>query len=219
MAALSKLLQRSAEKHSHLCPRQVLGVRMGLLGIKRLELADTDLSRRLLVIMETDGCAADGVAAATGCTVGNRKLRILDYGKVAATFVDLNCNAAARITPKAGIRNFARSWAPEAKNRWHAQLEAYQIMPDGQLFNCQWVNLTISLERLLSKPVYRVDCQACGEEIINQREVVLGEKILCQACAGPSYYSNRNFNELELPETRSHPQARPARSAHLPAIS
>ena len=50
------------------------------------ELPQTD--KRLYTFVETDGCFADGVMVATGCSLGHRTLRLIDYGKVAATFVD-----------------------------------------------------------------------------------------------------------------------------------
>jgi formylmethanofuran dehydrogenase subunit E len=61
---------------------------MGLAGGRWLELEVPQKDKRLLTIAETDGCAADGLAVATGCWVGRRTMRILDFGKVAATFVD-----------------------------------------------------------------------------------------------------------------------------------
>lgn len=186
--SLEQLLEQSASWHSHLCPRQVLGVRMGLLAGQVLGLDVPNNDRRLLTVVETDGCASDGLSVAAGCTVGNRRLRVLDYGKVAATFVDLNLDKAIRIVPSEGIRALACRLYPEAESSWHAQLIGYQAMGYSELFVVQDVELSISLEKLLSKPGYRVNCQDCGEEIINEREVTLGEKVLCRACAGGSYY-------------------------------
>jgi formylmethanofuran dehydrogenase subunit E len=161
---------------------------MGLLGGRVLGLDVPGVGKRLLTLVETDGCAADGVSVATGCTVGNRRMRVIDFGKVAATFVDIERDRAVRIVPRNGIRALARRWMPEAKSRWHAQLKAYKMMPDTDLLVAQSVELSISLERLLSKPGYRVNCEACGEEIINEREIINEGTMLCRACAGQSYY-------------------------------
>jgi formylmethanofuran dehydrogenase subunit E len=188
MIQLKKLLERSAAWHSHLCPRQVLGVRMGLLAGRTLGMDVPNVDRCLLTVAETDGCAADGLSVASGCTVGNRRLRVLDYGKVAATFVDMRSDHAIRIAPRTGIRSAALKLDPTAESNWHAQLKAYQVMPDLELLNVQQVRLSISLDRLLSKPGYRVNCESCGEEIINEREVAFGETVLCRACAGHGYY-------------------------------
>ncbi|MEB2288040.1 MAG: FmdE family protein [Anaerolineae bacterium] len=187
MPTLEDLLQASAALHRHLCPRQVLGVRMGLLAGRWLGLTVPRSDKRLLVFVETDGCAADGVAVATGCRVGGRTLRVVDFGKVAATFVDTRAGRAVRIAPAPESRERAWAYDPDARSRWHAQLAGYQRMPDEELFAAQDVVLTVSLEKLLSKPGYRVNCQICGEEIINEREVVREGVILCRACAGEGY--------------------------------
>jgi len=73
---LAQLLAATAARHSHLCPRQALGVRIGLAGAAALGLDLPRRNKRLLAILETDGCFADGIEVATGCTVGHRTLRI-----------------------------------------------------------------------------------------------------------------------------------------------
>ncbi len=188
MPTLQELLQQSAAFHHHLCPRQVLGVRMGLLAGRWLGLAVPRDDKRLSTFVETDGCAADGVSVATGCRVGRRTLRVIDFGKVAATFVDTQTGCAVRIVPAPDCRIRAWGYAPDAKNRWQANLLGYQHMPDEELFIAQPVVLTVSLEKLLSKPGYRVNCDICGEEIINEREVLHEGMVLCRACAGERYY-------------------------------
>lgn len=196
---LSQLLRQSGARHNHLCPRQVLGVRMSILAGQTLELHVPDVNKRLLTLVETDGCVADAVSLASGCTVGNRKLRVVDFGKVAATFVDMKCNTAIRIAPKREIRAASQTQFPEAKNRWHAQMKAYQLMPYSDLLEVQQVALSISLEKLLSKPGYRVLCGVCGEEVINEREIILDGTILCRGCAGHNYY--RLTEKANLPLT------------------
>jgi formylmethanofuran dehydrogenase subunit E len=184
----SDLLDQSATRHKQLCPRQVLGVRMGLRGLAWLGLAASADDKRLLVIVETDGCFADGIAAATGCSIGGRTLRVIDHGKVAAVFVDTKTDRAVRLIPSETSRTLAYAYAPLAPSRWHAQLEAYQIMPDEELFTLQPVQLTLLLEKLLSKPGCKARCDQCGEEIINEREVLQADRTLCRACAGDGYW-------------------------------
>jgi formylmethanofuran dehydrogenase subunit E len=141
-----------------------------------------------LTVIDTDGCATGGVSVATGCTVGHRTLRVIDFGKVAATFIDVETGEAFRVLPHPESRLRALDYAPTARTNWQAQLEAYQIMPDGDLLAVLPVRLRFSLDQLLSKPGCRVTCEACGEEINNEREVVHEGRILCRACAGYSYY-------------------------------
>ena len=188
---LSDLLAASARRHRHLCPRQVLGARMGLLGAQLLGIDVPDPDKRLLVIIETDGCFADGIAAATDCSIGARTLRVIDHGKVAAVFVDIETQRALRIVPHAQSRQRARMHAPWAPSKWHAQLEAYQAMPDEELFTVQPIELTVSLKKLLSKPGRKAICAVCGEEIINEREVVQDDRTVCRACAGDGYWRLR----------------------------
>lgn len=199
MPDLDELLRTSAALHQHLCPRQVLGVRMGLLGGDWLGLEVPRPDKRLLSLVETDGCAADGLAVATGCRVGRRTLRVIDFGKVAATLVDTHTGRAVRVVPRAGVRERAWTYAPEATSRWQAQLLGYQRMPESELLVVQEVALIFSLEKLLSKDGYRVNCQICGEEIINEREVLRDGLTVCRACAGQRYYRPMG-EEAPLPD-------------------
>ncbi len=186
--SLQDLLDESAARHQHLCPRQVLGARMGLLGVRLLGMDLPNSTKRLLVITETDGCFADGLSVATGCTVGARTLRLIDHGKVAAAFIDTKTDRAVRLVPSKTSRPLAREYAPLARSRWHAQLEAYQIMPEAELFDVQPIELTLSLEKLLSKSGRKAICAQCGEEIINEREIIQEDRTLCRACAGDGYW-------------------------------
>jgi formylmethanofuran dehydrogenase subunit E len=189
MDDLQKHLARSASSHQNLCPRQVLGVRMGRYAAHLLGFDPLQVEKRLLVIVETDGCFATGVSTATGCTIGSRNLRIEDFGKAAATFADTRLRRSVRIAPAAGARTLAGEFAPDVPDRWEAMLEGYQRIPDELLFSWQSVKLLTSIEAIFSKPGVRTDCQLCGEEIINERELVRAGKVLCRSCAGFSYYA------------------------------
>ena len=188
MTKFKELLQKSASYHDHLCPRQVLGVRMGLAAGRWLGLDVPQTNKRILTLVETDGCLIDGLAVATGCAVGRRSMYVYDFGKVAATFVDTQTGRAVRIVPSADSRPLAKIYAPNAQSRWYAYLLAYQRIPDEYLFTVQKVVLDVSLAEILSKDGYRVNCQICGEEIINEREVYREGMLLCRPCAGERYY-------------------------------
>ena len=192
---LAVYIEESAARHHHLCPRQVLGIRMGLYGLQLMGFIDAQYEPRfrnerkhLLTIVEIDGCGADGLAVATGCYVGRRSLRVVDFGKMAATLVHTKSGAAVRIVPRPDSRRLARTYAPNARSRWHAYLAAYQIIPDDMLMMAQEVTLTQSIAEILSKPSARVNCDYCGEEILNEREVRQNEHLLCRSCAGVTYY-------------------------------
>jgi formylmethanofuran dehydrogenase subunit E len=185
---LSTLLSESAAEHSHLCPRQVLGVRMGLAGLNALGLEIPVTSKTALIIIETGGCFADGIRAATGATVGHRTLRVEDLGKIAATFTELKTGISLRLSPQPDIRTQAAAYAPQEKRRYFAQLAGYQIMPEEELFRFQKVVLTTPAEQIISHQNARATCAICGEEIINEREVVIDGKVLCRICAWGGYY-------------------------------
>lgn len=185
---ITHLLELSAKDHSHLCPRQILGVRIGLAGIKALGFSEPPAKKQLLVISETDGCFVDGVIAATGCTVGHRTLRVEDYGKVAATFVDTKTGRAVRVVPRLDIREHACAFIPNEPRHYFAQMQAYQVMPDEQMFSIQEVALNVPIEQIVSRPGVRVNCVVCGEEIMNEREVNQDGLKFCQTCAGHGYY-------------------------------
>ncbi len=185
---LQEILEISSSRHRHLCPRQVLGARIGLAGAKALGLAVPRHDKRLLVFTETDGCFADGLEVATGCSMGHRTMRLMDYGKIAAVFVDVKTETAVRVFPRLDVREKALAYAPEEKKHYFAQLVGYQRMPDDVLLAVQPVRLTLSIKEIVSRPGVRVNCDLCGEEIINEREVVGNGQTLCVACAGNSFY-------------------------------
>lgn len=185
---LQPLLEKSASHHSHLCPRQILGVRMGLLGMKALGFDAPPPKKRLLVIVESDGCFADGVTAATDCTVGHRTLRVEDYGKIAATFVDTHTGYAVRLAPAPDVRRKAWAYVPDEPRHYFAQMRAYQIMPDEEMFTLTPVALTTPVAAIISRPGVRVNCDLCGEEIINEREIRRDGLTLCRTCAHGGYY-------------------------------
>jgi formylmethanofuran dehydrogenase subunit E len=186
---IQPLLEKSSHDHSHLCPRQILGVRMGLLGLEALGFDTPPGKKRMLVITETDGCFVDGITAATNCTVGHRTLRVEDYGKVAAVFADTKTGKTFRIAPSLDVRKRAHHYAPPGETRrYFAQLHGYQVMPLSEMFFTQEVVLRASVNEIVSRPGVRVNCEMCGEEIINEREIQRDGFTLCRACAGEAFY-------------------------------
>jgi formylmethanofuran dehydrogenase subunit E len=181
--------ESAAHHHGHLCPRQVLGVRMGVYAGELLGLDLPQSDKRLFTLVETDGCLTDGIAVATGCWWGRRTMRLMDYGKSAATFVDTQNEKAIRIAPNLAARTNSAKYAPGAADSWQAQLEAYSVMPAEELLEVHAVVLTISLQAIISKPGQRVVCAECGEDIINERYIRQGERLLCHACAEGAYYA------------------------------
>ena len=186
---LQKALELASARHKHLCPRQVLGARVAIAGARILQLEVPRADKRLLAIVETDGCFVDGVEAVSGVSVGRRTLRVEDYGKMAATLVDVKTERALRVAPQVDVRARARHYAPEQERRYFAMLHGYQRMPDAELLAFEWVELANPVAAIVSRAGARAKCELCGEEIINEREVVNGGRALCRSCAGGGYYS------------------------------
>lgn len=187
----TKYLNISAQSHSHLCPRQILGVRIAISGADFLNLDTPRTDKRLLAIAETDGCFLDGLAAPLGVSVGHRTLRIEDYGKIAAAFIDTQTGQAVRVAPKLNIRNLAADYAPEESRSYFAMILAYQRIPDQDILSIVPIELAIPIENIISRPSIRTTCNQCGEEIINEREIIQGGEPYCYQCAVGGYYQTK----------------------------
>jgi len=184
------LLDESARVHGHLCPGQVLGVKMSMLGLKKTGIEDPKGRDRknIIVFVEMDRCAADAVQSVTGCSLGRRTMKFMDYGKMAATFVNLKTGNAVRVIAKEGSRGKAKEYFPDIEDKYRAQLEAYKIMSDEELFDVMDVKVEIKPEDMPGRPLKRVSCEKCGEYVQDMRDVVRGEKVLCRPCANGGYY-------------------------------
>ena len=189
---LSDFLKLSSARHDHLCPRQVLGVRMGLAGLAALGLGAPMPHKAALVFVESDGCFVDGIEVATGAPVGHRTLRVVDHGKVAATFVNVETGLSIRLAPRPDVRQRALAYAPGIKQKYYAQLKGYQLMPDLELFSYREIELDPPLGIVVSRPGLRAKCVKCGEEINNERQVFVDGQTLCRTCAGESYYRSKD---------------------------
>ena len=189
MKTLDEYLQEAERAHGHLCAGQVLGVRMAMLGLKRLEIDDPVRERKhLLTYVEIDRCATDAVAVVTGCRLGKRALKFRDWGKVAATFVDLATHRAVRLAAKENSKALARSMYPEIAGKNQQQMKAYREIADEDLFDETWVEVDVAPEDLPGYKAERAVCAECGEGIQFKREVERDGRILCRGCAGEQYY-------------------------------
>ena len=185
-----KLLDISVKIHGHLCPGQVLGVRMSMLGLSLIGIDDPKGKDRknLIAYVEIDRCATDAIQSVTGCSPGKRSLKLLDYGKMAATFVNLKEDKAVRLLAKDESKNKAKNYFPEIEDKYKCQLEAYKVMPDEELFEWKEVKVEIPEEDMPGRPKRRVKCEKCGEHVQDNRDLNVEGKILCKACAGNAYY-------------------------------
>jgi formylmethanofuran dehydrogenase subunit E len=190
MKSLDEYLRDAEQAHGHLCAGQVLGVRLAMLGLAKLGIEDAPGKdrKRLVTFVEIDRCATDAVAVVTGCRLGKRALKFRDWGKVAATFVDLNSGKAIRISAKESSKALAREKHPEIEDKNQQQMLAYREISDDDLFATQWVKVELPPEEFPGYKGERVVCEACGEGINFRREVRQDGRVLCRACAGERYY-------------------------------
>ena len=185
-----KLLDESVRIHGHLCPGQVLGVRMSTLGLREINISDPKGKDRksIIVFVEMDRCATDAVQSVTGCSLGHRTMKFMDYGKMAATFANIKTGKAARVVAREDSRDKAKTLFPALEDKYRAQLEAYKIMSDEDLFKVMEVKVALRPEDMPGRPLRRVRCEACGEHVQDMREVYRDGKPLCVSCAEGGYY-------------------------------
>jgi formylmethanofuran dehydrogenase subunit E len=190
MKTLDEYLRDAEHAHGHLCAGQVLGVRMAMLGLQKLGIDNPQgkEGKRLVTFVEIDRCATDAVAVVTGCRLGKRALKFRDWGKVAATFVDIASGRAIRVSAKESSKALARQLHPEITDKNQQQMLAYREMTDDHLFTTQWVKVSLPPEESPGYKGERVVCDHCGEGINFRREVRRQGTVLCRGCAGENYF-------------------------------
>jgi formylmethanofuran dehydrogenase subunit E len=193
MKPFEDLLAASAAAHGHLCPGQVIGVRMAMLGCRLVGLDDPtshDQIKKLIVYVEMDRCAGDAVAHVTGAKLGRRSLKFVDYGIMAATFVNLETNKAFRVISTEEARDLACQYVPDISEKYKQQLEAYKRMPDSVLFRVQQVEVVLSEFDLPGPTRRKVSCSRCGQVVRDHREIVQNGDALCKPCAHGAYFKD-----------------------------
>ncbi len=190
MLSLDDYLREAEKAHGHLCAGQVLGVRLAMLGLEKLAIEDPRGKdrKRLVTFVEIDRCATDAISLVTGCRLGKRALKFRDWGKMAATFVDVSTGKAIRIAAKESSKALARTMHPEIESENQQQMLAYREMPEDDLFTKQWVRVELPAEEFPGYKGERIVCVECGEGINFRREVLRDGRALCRACAGDRYY-------------------------------
>ena len=187
MDSFDDLLRKAEAAHGHLCAGQVLGVRMALLGLERLGITDPHGSdrKRLLTYVEIDRCATDAISLVTGCRLGKRSLKFRDWGKMAATFVDIQNERAIRIVALDSSRQTANRLFPEIEGDSRRQMHAYRELSINELFRERWVQVLVPDADLPGKRGERIICPRCGEGVNFGRFVQVGGERLCLSCANP----------------------------------
>ncbi len=208
------LLSESSKLHGHLCPGQVIGVRMAMLGCTLIGLEDPtsrEQIKKLIVYIEMDRCAGDAVAHVTGVKLGRRSLKFMDYGIMAATFLNLETGRAFRIISTEEARDLADLYAPGIEGKGAQQLEAYKLMPDDVLFRVQSVTVNIKECDMPGPTRKKATCSRCSQMIRDDREVMINSEPVCRPCADSAYFSNARevsigsqFKEREINSIDNH---------------
>lgn len=190
MKTLAEYEVLAAEAHGHLCAGQILGLRMAIHGLSLLEIADPRGAdrKRLVTFVEIDRCMTDAISVVTGCRLGKRALKFRDFGKVAATFIDLRDNRAVRVAALESSKQEARLLFPHIEAKNEQQMLAYREMPVASLFTHQWVAIDLGPEDFPGYKGPKRTCESCGEGINFERFVERDGRILCRACDGEVYY-------------------------------
>ena len=191
MRTLPEYEQLAKAAHGHLCAGQILGLRMAIHGLELLGVAEPEGKdrKRLVTFVEIDRCATDAIPVVTGCRLGKRALKFRDFGKMAATFCDLETGRAVRVIARDSSRARAKERFPEIADKNQQQMQAYRVLAPDELFGHQWVKVELGPEEFPGYRGKRTVCAECGERISFERQAVRGERVFCRACAGERYYS------------------------------
>ena len=192
MKTLAEYEILAAAAHGHLCAGQILGLRMAIHGLRLLGIDEPEAKdrKRLVTFVEIDRCVTDAIPVVTGCRLGKRALKFRDFGKVAATFCDLSTGRAVRVAARDSAKALAQECFPGIANPNQQQMSAYRVMDAADLFDHRMVTVNLRPEDLPGYKSRPVACEACGERISFERQVVREDRTLCRACAGESYYEN-----------------------------
>jgi formylmethanofuran dehydrogenase subunit E len=193
--SFARCLEEAVRFHGHLCGGQIIGVRMALAGLRELGLRDPKGAdrKKLLVIVEIDRCATDAIISVTGLTPGKRSLKIKDFGKMAATFVDLEADRAVRVSVRASSRRKEEELAAGLvgeQDEKQAHLRALQLMDEADLLDIRKVRVHLDPSDLPGPPLGVAVCALCGESVLDLREEMHNGQPVCRPCAaGRTYYS------------------------------
>ena len=194
MESLDELLRSAEAAHGHMCPGQVLGVRMAVLGLSRLRgelgLMDPEGAdrKRLVTFVEIDRCATDAIGLVTGCRLGKRTLKFRDWGKMAATFVDLASGRGVRVVALEESRELSRALYGHIESKSGQQMAAYRELADAQLFREEWVRVDVDPAELPGYKGERILCPRCGEGVNFGRFSEIEGQRLCLSCAEPELH-------------------------------
>lgn len=181
-------LQRAVAFHGHMCAGQIIGTRLCRLALEYFGIKDPDTYRDLICVAESDRCLTDTVVSVAGCKPGRRRLKMVDLGKMAASFYDMQTKAAIRIATKVTPQ-------PASKEETY---DFFMAFTDDELFSVEEIELPLTQYDLPGKSRVSIVCPQCGEKVVDGRFVQVGDENWCQTCAsGEAYY--RTTKKVSFP--------------------
>jgi len=193
MEDFEELLKGSAEAHGHLCPGQVVGVRMAMLGCHLIGLDEPRTLpqiKKLIVYVEMDRCATDAISFVTGAKLGRRSLKFVDNGIMAATFVNIDTQKAFRIISTEESRDLVELYISDITDKRQQQLDAYKKMSLDELFIVEEVFVDVPACDMPGPTKFKAVCARCNIVVRDKREVLKNDEILCRPCAFGTYYQS-----------------------------
>ncbi|MEK6561291.1 MAG: FmdE family protein [Nitrospirota bacterium] len=194
-SSLDNMLKKTAAFHGHLCPGTVIGTRMAIAGLREVGITDPEGSQQkeFLVFVETDRCPIDAISVVSSARISRRSLKFLDWGKVAATFVNTKNGKAVRVVCPDSARELVDNYASgeyqvDKHGKDAREVDAYKVMPEKELF----IITSVKVDNYkFSKEKFKIKCENCGETVNDHKEVVVDSKVMCRSCGGEgnSYYN------------------------------
>ena len=208
-------LKKAKKLHGGVCAGVVMGIMMSLAAMRELGMDPAEQNKDLIVHVEIDRCMTDGVQAVTGCTLGHRNLKYNDYGKFVATFVNMTTRKAIRVSARDDTCESCFGFWSWAENLFKGNgeykplptpedmeegVEIVSWMPEEELLVLEEVPFKIPENDIPGFPKHITECEICGEHVMDSKELLLDNKIICGSCAS-KINKKEWLNELSIFET------------------
>ncbi len=171
-------MERVALFHGYLSTGAFAGLQMLKIARRVLNASNGD---RLFVTCETYNCLPDPFQVLANATIGNKGLKIIDHGKMAATIAKRGApgsktKAVRIILDPAKTARYPRLHAWFMKTAKVPHSEAVSILLEAGETVYTWEVLEMDVP---TKPRKKIEiCGGCGESFIQR-----SDELLCQACA------------------------------------
>jgi formylmethanofuran dehydrogenase subunit E len=175
-------LEKAVNFHGHICGGIVIGTKMAMYAMKLLDMELNKKDKDLMVFVEIDRCMADAVQSVTGCSLGKKSLKHMEYGKFASTFYNVSTGKGIRITDVDANKDNSIEESTEEL------IERFKNTKNEELFKVQNVKIRLDSNELGGSHGDRAFCSLCKERVMDNMHILRNGKIFCKSCAEKSYY-------------------------------